>query len=454
MQIVIIGGGASGVLAAHAILRAATAADVITHIEPAALGEGVAYATQNERLLLNVRASNMSVCADQPGHFVAWLAQTHPGADGDAFVPRSWYAAYLRDSLQHTIAASAGQYRHRATTATDVIPNGVGARVVLADGSIITADQIVLAIGHNQPAHPLARWIPAVPRIIQGYDWQRIGTDIEPDAAVVIIGTGLTMVDSVIALLGNGHRGSITAFSRRGYAPRTHVARVTYPAPFTHVDGQRPLSELLRIFRIAVTTAAAAGIPWQAVVDSLRPHTQGLWQQFGTVTQRRFLRHLRPYWDVHRHRIAPAIAAQLDAARQRGQLRSLTGRMTSAALNPNGIGMTLATTAGTAHLQAAYVINCTGPSTDFGTLEAPLIVALRNRGLLNPDVLRLGIANGDDARLLDGTGQTIPWLWTIGPLRKGLLWECIAIPDIRNEAKTLAADIYATSTSPSAGSPR
>ena len=454
MQIVIIGGGAGGVLAAHALLRVASVTDVITQIEPAALGEGLAYATQNERLLLNVRASNMSISADEPAHFVSWLAQTHPGADGDAFVPRSWYAAYLRDALAQAIAASAGRYRHIASLVTDVIPSGVGAMVVLADGSVIAADEVVLAIGHNQPSNPLARWIPAVPRIIQGYDWQRIGTDIQSDDAVVIIGTGLTMVDSVIALLGNGHRGSITAFSRRGYEPRTHVARATYSAPFTRIDGQRPLSELLHTFRAAVTAAAAVGIPWQAVVDSLRPHTQGLWQQFGTTTQRRFLRHLRPFWDVHRHRIAPEIAAQLAAAHERGQLRSLTGRVTSAQYNPAEIAVTLATQSGPVHLHAAYIINCTGPSTDFGTLEAPLIVALRNRGLLNPDALRLGIANGIDARLLDTSGQTIPWLWTIGPLRKGLLWECIAIPDIRNEAKILAADICATSMYHSARGPQ
>lgn len=445
MQIVVIGGGASGVLAVHALLRGATSADVITQVEPGGIGEGTAYATQSERLLLNVRASNMSLVADQPGHFVAWLAKNHPGTDGDAFVPRRWYAAYLRDALNEAIVASAGRYHHAQTMVVDVVPNGDGASVVLADGLRIDADQVVLAIGHNQPANPLAQWIPASPRIISGYDWQRIATDVHPDDAVVIIGTGLTMVDSVIALLGNGHRGTITAFSRRGYEPRTHVARAAYPSPFTRHDGQRPLSILLREFRIAVASAAAAGVPWQAVVDSLRPHTQGIWQQFGTAVQRRFLRHLRPYWDVHRHRIAPEIAAQLDDARQRGQLRIITGRMTAAQLISQGISITLSTKARQMACDAAWVINCTGPSTDFGTLEAPLIATLRHRGLLNPDALRLGIANGVDARLLDRTGQTIPWLWTIGPLRKGLLWECIAIPDIRTEAQILAADICAAS---------
>ncbi|MFM2308539.1 MAG: hypothetical protein RLY87_659 [Chloroflexota bacterium] len=445
MQTVVIGGGASGVLAVLALLRVATADDVVTLVEPGSLGEGIAYATQNEQLLLNVRASNMSSTADEPGHFVTWLAKTHPGTDGDAFVPRSWYARYLRDALTEAIAASAGQYRHVATHVSDVIPNGTGATVVFADSSSIGADQVVLAIGNNQPTNPLARWIPASPRIVSGYDWHRIGTTIQPDDAVAIIGTGLTMVDSVIALLGNGYRGTITAFSRRGYEPRTHVARAAYPSPFTRLDGQRPLSVLLREFRIAVASAAAAGVPWQAVVDSLRPHTQGIWQQFGTVVQRRFLRHLRPYWDVHRHRIAPEIAAQLDEARQRGQLRIITGRMTAAQLIPQGISIMLSTKAGPIACDAAWVINCTGPSTDFGALDAPLITTLRNRGLLNPDALRLGIANGVDARLLDRTGQTIPWLWTIGPLRKGLLWECIAIPDIRSEAKLLAADISAAS---------
>ena len=443
MQIAIIGGGASGVLAAVALLRDATAADQITHIEPNAVGTGIAYATTNERLLLNVRAYNMSAYADQPGHFVAWLDQVHPGNDADAFVPRRWYAVYLRETLAQAIVASAGQYQHLPTLVTDIVPRPHGAQVMLADGTTIAADEVILAIGHNISANPLARWIPDSARIIPGYDWQRIATDIPADAPVIIIGTGLTMVDSVLMLLANGHRGSITAYSRRGHVPRSHVARATALAPFSQADGVRPLSELLRDFRRAVADAATAGIPWQAVVDSLRPHTQGLWQQFGTTTQRRFVRHLRAYWDIHRHRIAPAVAAQLDRARQTGQLRIMTGRASAAQMLPDAIAITLRTGAGSAQLTAAYIINCTGPSTDFGELDAPLIVALRNRGLLNPDALRLGIANGIDARLLDRTGQTIPWLWTIGPLRKGLLWECIAIPDIRIEARVLAADVLA-----------
>ncbi len=451
MQIAIIGGGASGVLAAVALLRNATAADRIIQIEPATIGTGIAYATTDERLLLNVRAYNMSADADQPGHFVTWLAQVHPGNDADAFVPRSWYAVYLRETLAQAIAASAGTYQHRATLVTDIVPRPHGAQVMLADGTAIAADEVILAIGHNTPANPLARWIPDAARIIPGYDWHRIATDIPADAPVVIIGTGLTMVDSVLMLLANGHRGSITAYSRRGYAPRSHVSRAIAPAPFSRADGARPLSALLREFRRAVADAATAGVPWQAVVDSLRPHTQGLWQQFGTSTQRRFLRHLRAYWDIHRHRIAPAVAEQLDRARQAGQLRIMTGRASAAQMLPDAITVTLRTGAGTEQLTAAYIINCTGPSTDFGELDAPLIVALRNRGLLNPDALRLGIANGIDARLLDRTGQTIPWLWTIGPLRKGLLWECIAIPDIRTEARLLAADILAAAHHHEAG---
>ena len=443
MQIAIIGGGASGVLAAVALLRNATAADRITHIEPTAVGTGIAYATTDERLLLNVRAYNMSAYADQPDHFVAWLVQVHPGNDADAFVPRSWYAVYLRETLAQAIAASAGQYQHLPTLVTDIVPRLHGAQVMLADGTAIAADEVILAIGYHTSANPLARWIPDSARIIPGYDWQRIATEIPADAPVVIIGTGLTMVDSVLMLLANGHRGSITAYSRRGYVPRSHVARATAPAPFSRADGVRPLSELLRDFRRAVADAALAGVPWQAVVDSLRPHTQGLWQQFGTTTQRRFVRHLRAYWDIHRHRIAPAVAAQLDRARQTGQLRIMAGRARAAQMLPDAISVTLRTGAGSEQLTAAYIINCTGPSTDFGELSAPLIVAMRNRGLLNADALRLGIANGVDARLLDNSGQTIPWLWTIGPLRKGLLWECIAIPDIRTEARVLATDVLA-----------
>jgi len=44
-------------------------------------------------------------------------------------------------------------------------------------------------------------------------------------------------------------------------------------------------------------------------MDGLRPHWDMLWRRLPEHEQRRFLQHVARYWEVHRHRMAPQVAA-------------------------------------------------------------------------------------------------------------------------------------------------
>ena len=442
MHIIIVGGGATGIITALCILHNADAHDQVTLIDSTAnLGAGVAYRTTNEALLLNVRALQMSAYADQPDHFVEWLTTHKNQPDAESFVPRAWYAQYLQDTLAVAISQSDAHYAFIQTNVMDIDPTH---RVVICDdGQQFSADHIILALGHAPIANPLARWTPTPQRVVNGYDWQAITTQITPMDDIIIIGSGLTMVDTIVALQNHGHRGNITAFSRHGHLPQTHVPRQSYPSFITSEHYGWSVGALLRLVRTEVAKAHAAGIPWQAVIDSLRPHNQQLWMHWSLSEKRRFLRHVRAHWDIYRHRIAPQIATIIAST---PQLTISAGRIVDYHEHDTSISLTIQHrhTNTTRTLTAAYVINCTGPLSDYALIENPLVVALRQRGILAADDIRLGIAVDAHGNLCDQHQQVIPWLWTLGPPRKGSAWECIAIPDIRNQAITLAHDIFAT----------
>jgi uncharacterized NAD(P)/FAD-binding protein YdhS len=254
---------------------------------------------------------------------------------------------------------------------------------------------------------------------------------------------GLTMVDSVATLQAAGHQGAVTIWSRHGLQPRVHAPRAGYPAPLTAADAPLPLSGQLRRVRAAIATAAAEGTPWQAVIDSLRPHTQALWMGYDASQKARFLRHLRARWDVHRHRIAPAMATVLARAQATGRYRFLNGRASHAAATAQGIQVGVTTPAGQTTVDAEWVIVCTGPESDLDLSQNPLVVQLRRDGMLRTDPLHLGVDTAPNGQIVDRQGEPLPWLWALGPLRKGMLWECIAVPDIRTEAAQLAGNLLA-----------
>jgi uncharacterized NAD(P)/FAD-binding protein YdhS len=267
-------------------------------------------------------------------------------------------------------------------------------------------------------------------------------SELDPEARVLLIGTGLTMVDTVMSLLDRGHRGPLHALSRRGLLPRHH-ARLTTAPELSSAALPPTVSGLMRLVRAEIKRAREQGLSWQAVIDALRPMTQELWVSLPPEERARFLRHLRPWWDVHRHRVSPAIAGRIDGALRAGQLTVSAGRIAAYRLGEAGIDVEYRTPRrGTRLLGGVQrIINSAGPACDFDHIRNPLMQALLGRGQARPDALRLGLDVTLHGAMRARNGAISQRLHALGPLTKGMFWETTSAPDIRRQSELLAAHL-------------
>ncbi len=444
LRIAIIGGGFSGAMVATHLLRQSTGLLTIILIESRPhLGRGIAYSTDHECHLLNVPAGRMSAFPDDPKHFTRWLP--HWDAYGVGyFAPRNLYGTYIQAVLETAITQASAHVRLEriSSEAVALLPEGSGATIHLRNGQTVSADRVVLALGHFPPSDPEVadRSFYQSPRYIS-HPWAPAAWDhLEPTAPVLLIGSGLTMVDLVLALKAQDHQGIIHVISRHGWLPQSHRGCATYPTFLTATETPATVRVLLRRVRQEVGRAAVAGYDWRAVIDALRPETQALWQALSLAERRRFLRHVRSYWEVHRHRAAPEAAAAIKQLRQSGQLHCHAGRICAYREHDDGVWVTYRPRQGhaLASLQVSRVINCTGPDSDYRKLQQPLVLDLLASGLIRPDPLCLGLDTDAEGRLLNAQGGASSFLYTLGPPCKGRLWETTAVPEIRGQAQALA----------------
>jgi len=431
-HVAIVGGGFSGTLLAVNLLRHdGPRATLIERRDHTA--RGVAYSAAHPDHLLNVRAENMSALPDDPDHFVRWLEEHRPGVGG--FVPRLVYGDYLDDLLTETMARAPGRLQVVRSEVADVAVETRGVRLSFADGHRLAADSAVLAPG-NLPPHTPAGIDPGA--LSAGSyvtdPWHGdIASGLGADDTLLVLGTGLTMVDIALLLDARGFAGRIVALSRHGLVPRAHARGV----PAT-TRSQRPAPTASAL--VSALRERAAQVDWRAAVDELRPYTQGLWRAMDVAERQRFLRHLRPWWDVHRHRLAPSVAKTIEAMRADGRLTILAGKVTAAAAEGDRVrlsyrprhGDTLET------LRVRRIVNGTGPQGDLTATREPLLANLRDRGLLRADPLRIGIDVDQDSRAISAGGTSSDRLTVIGPMTRGAFWEIVAVPDIRRQAWSVA----------------
>ena len=439
-EVAVVVAGFSGVLTALSVLEAGGPNVRVHLIERAErFGVGAAYGTLQPDHLLNVRAANMSADPAGPDDFMLWLSRRRGApADAFAFASRAEYGLYIQERLSHIAQTEAGADRLQLTgdEVVAVTPRPDGLHLRLALGLELRADAVILATGNARPSDDVLpdsgfRHSPAY----VGDPWSGCLEAIGADDPVLLLGTGLTMVDVIAMLDAQGHRGRLLALSRRGLTPRVHARIAGEPDPWRRAAGES-LSRGLNRFRREV----AAAPDWRVAFDALRPTTQDLWKGLSHTERGRFLRHLRPWWEVHRHRLAPAMAARLDAwlgdrlQIAAGRLVSLTaeGDGVAAAWRPRGEDTTLRERVG-------FVVNCTGPEGDPNQTDRPLIRQLLKDGLVRSDAFGLGLDVTDDNRLIASNGAPHETLFAIGPAARGALWEVTAVPDIRVQARRLGA---------------
>jgi uncharacterized NAD(P)/FAD-binding protein YdhS len=412
----VVGGGASGLLTAVHLLRDRPDRTQVVVFEPrAALGRGVAYSTDDHRHLLNVRAGCLSAFPDDPGHFLSW-ARTRTAADERSFLPRAMYGEYLSGLLPPV--------EHVQARVVDLAPAGGRMALALDGGPSRVVDRLVLALGSVPPAWP-APLAPLSddPRCVVG-PWAEHALDSVPlDAPVLLIGSGLTAVDTALSLRSAGHR-RIVMLSRHGLLPAAHVDA-------TPVIIEPPAEATARALLRWARQTAAGQPDWRPVIDGLRPHTDAIWSSLPEVEQGRLLRHAHRYWEVARHRMAPAVAAQIESMRDTGELTVIAGTITGARARRGGVEVGV----GDRHFRLGAVVNCTGGPADIRRSTDPLVRRLLDRRLARPGPLHLGFDTDGDGRLPDCDDR----IRLVGPLRRGRLWETTAIPEIRSQAVALAS---------------
>jgi uncharacterized NAD(P)/FAD-binding protein YdhS len=433
-HVAIVGGGFSGSLQAINLHRhGGPKATLIEQRRQA--GEGLAYGSAHPSHVLNVRASNMSALPDEPDHFVRWLEARGVSDAGHAFVPRITYGAYLRELLQGAMQQANGGVEIVHGQVLDIVENGATS-LRLADGRSVDADAAVLAVGNLPPHLPNALGADRLsPERYKGDPWAADTAEgLNASDTVLVIGTGLTMVDVALLLESKGFGGRIVALSRRGLIPHAHGGTT---AAWDRIN-ERPQGPATRIVRQVRQRAEQVG--WHAAVDELRPFTQDIWRAASGAERERFLRHLRPWWDIHRHRIAPEVAARIRAMCDRGQLLIAAGKPLAFIEQTNGIEMSWRPrgSAETQSLHVDRIINCTGPQGDVLRTPDPLLRRLVDRGEIRPDAAHLGIDVDTQARVVRADGTSNERLFALGPMTRGAFWEIVAVPDIRRQTWSLA----------------
>jgi uncharacterized NAD(P)/FAD-binding protein YdhS len=439
-RVVIVGGGASGVIFAVNLARASRDTEIILIERRADLGRGLAYSTKDPNHLLNVRVANMSAFHNDPDHFFRWLQDygskygvNSPSRFG--FVPRQLYGEYLANLLAEETPQGVRLVRSSCENIVE-LPGEV--RLGLSDRSVLAADAVIIATGHDPRAElPNSATInPWSPGALDG---------IARDAPVLIIGTGLTMADVVLSLHRKGHEGQIIAVSRRGLRSAVHADIHPRPLPRSQVPFGAPISELTRWVRELVRQCEAEGAEWRSAIDSLRPHTRLLWQSMSLQQRLRFLRHARPWWEAHRHRMAPVGAVTINGLITEGRLRILAAKILKVQKSGIRIGVTLRRrgTHDVERLEFARVFNCAGLSDDLRQSPNPVIQSLFARGLARPDALSLGLDVSEDNALLGWSGQPSQRIFAVGPVARGAFWEITAVPDIRQQCFDLAGHLAA-----------
>jgi uncharacterized NAD(P)/FAD-binding protein YdhS len=421
VRVLVVGGGAAGVIAAAALLRHGSAPVDVRIVERAdTVGPGLAYRTPEPVHLLNNYAGRMSALEDDPGDLVRWCLGQGLAVSPETFLPRHVYGRYLAGLLRRVDGQPGSRVTRLRGEVVSLEEGAAGYVARLASGGRMVADVVVFALGNPPPrdmpgygalgaSYAADPWVPGLV--------DRVG----PGSRVLLVGTGLTAVDVAAQLAGAHHDVEMVAVSRHAMLPRRHrpaAPRAAAPFRASPVD----LAGVLAEVRHRGARLEEEGVDWRTLVESVKAVANDLWAGLPPRERDRFVRHVARHWEVVRHRMAPQVAEVVEGLLLDGRLRV----MTPASVGDSGFDL---------------VVNCTGPAPTWNPGWNPLVDDLAVRGLLRPDPLRLGLDVSSDGRLVGRDGRPARGIHVLGAARRGAEWEVAAVPDLRRQAVALAAQV-------------
>jgi uncharacterized NAD(P)/FAD-binding protein YdhS len=453
-HIVIIGGGFCGTITATNLIRGAKGPLKITIVNSGApFNQGIAFNPYSTTHLLNVAAGNMSAFPEDMMHFTNWVKTKDEYSEFETdllsktFLPRNLFGEYIQSVWESTLASKSNHIEFTLTDdyASDLEFNADNSvKVILKTGSPILADYVVLATGNSLPRNPH----------IANMDYYNSPTyyknpwavesvkNLNADGDVLIIGNGLTMVDTVIGLIENGFKNKIYSISTNGFGVLAHRHfGVSYTGLVKELENQYELHRLVSIVNKHIKKVRKLGISAGPVIDSLRPYSHKIWQGFSLEEKKQFISKFRHMWGVARHRLPVYIYDIIENLRLEGQLIVHQGKLITITEKENEVSVTFYNAKKKCEetLTVQRVINCTGPETSIYKTLNPLLRKLAEKGIISTDPLELGI-NTDISTysIINSKGQKLHNLYTLGTNLKGSLWETIAVPELRIQCKELA----------------
>ena len=449
--IAIVGGGFSGAAVAFHLARAHAPARVLVFEPRARLGGGLAYGGDDPVHRVNVPATRMSLLPEDPDHFARWLAASGVLADdagafagGEAYPRRREFGRYVAQTLAPLVQA--GAIRHIRARVVSLSRQGEGWRLRDEAGAVFRADLVVIATTHCPPTlPPPLRGLAADPRVIADPLIDHVVVPISPDERVLILGAGLTAADLVAALDAQGHRGPITLVSRRGLRTRGRTLAGCAPEGDFLSPPARTATALLRQIRAAIRLSESLGGTWEGAIETVRNQGQDIWRALDPAARRRVVRHLRPFWDVHRFRAAPQIEALLDANLKNGSVTLKQARLGAVTADEQGLAVELRDLrAGRSETRRFdRLILAVGPTHRDIFASQPFLGELAAAGVIELDPTELGLRTSRDGRAVGTDGSAEPSLFVAGPLARGTFGELMGLPHVSIYAQFIAGQVAA-----------
>lgn len=464
--IAIIGAGFSGTMTAIQLIRQlpAGSAEIILINERENLNRGIAYNAYTDKHLLNVVTAKMGAFPDAPGDFLRWVMERDDFRNRDraliagSFLPRNLYGDYLCSLWEKALPEAEEKnipVRIIDAFVVDLDVNSVRAELRLNTDEIVMADRCVIASGNFLPGNPKIA-DPAFyncSRYFRNPWHQDAVRGVSGTLPVLIIGNGLTMVDTVLGLLEQGYKGEMISVSPNGFnmLPHRHNG-LAYTKLQEELAEANTLHRLVQLVNRHIKAVREYGVSAEPVIDSLRPHTQQIWQSLSDAEKRLFMARLRHLWGVARHRIPLHTHDKIQQLRIDGKLHIHAGRIETITDTNDGVLVTFSDKKSHTQRSAIVdrVINCTGPETDLMKLENNFLKQCLLNGLVMQDSLKLGIrANTSTFQVLRANGQAHTRLFTLGSTLKGELWESTAVNELRGQAAQLASQLAGLLAAPS-----
>ncbi|WP_122429133.1 FAD/NAD(P)-binding protein [Pseudomonas viridiflava] len=453
-DILIIGGGLSGTMLAVQLLRRPGKRRILIVETREELGRGEAYSATEIGHTLNGNAARMSADADDADDLTRWLteylanggwpeaaAQRVPVAE--LFPPRGIFGLYVQQRLKEAQALGATRgstVEHVRGEVVDVQEQAVGVSATLADGRVLQGHFAVLATGMYAASRTPQRESSGLnAAALDPWD-VNVMRELDPRARVLIIGSGLTMVDAVVSLEQAGHRGPIQVYSRHGLLPHVRRQPPEWPDFLGQDHSIRSPRQLVRKVREQCELAIESGIDWQAPLDTVRANIGRLWNQATDRQRRQFVRHVRPWWESHHHRSPPPSAALVARLLKEGRLSIYAASLQGVSTLAGQVQITLRYRGDDqpSSIIGDALINSTGIEYDWRRVNRALPRQLLARGLIQPGPLALGIAADSRGAVRDAQGRYSSRLFAMGPPLRGMWWESTAVNDVASQAKALA----------------